>query len=1358
MDNNQQIEVPLGALSAEKDLLNNMYLSNVKKRLRALNQPSENDRKRWVWELIQNAKDSISKDNNKSSVDIEIEIKDNVVRFIHNGAPFTYKTRLALLYKYSEDKMGAESTGRFGTGFLTTHCLSKIVTIEGDVMDKNSVLGFSVTMYRDGQTDDELLAGIEKMIASQKWYEKAFGKTTFTYVIQTEDPGKDSLIKGMKNFYENIAQTLLFCPEIGKLSINDNGKKISIVRLKREVPLSTNITMSSFQICADSNNVRHFIKIHSSEQNTELTSKYKTPRNLRLELAVEVDDNKNIIYHKGHTQLYCALPLVGTEDQLTEPLYINCPDFEPDEERQRLLLSGNETIEVIPNDDDDQTRYVVASETGINRLIYKRIVKLYDAIVKYLSEAKYGNLYNLAIGLKGNKQYQDLDLDWFEAYVTNQYRRILTSYDVVKPLRENGCKKLSEVFVVKEKATLENELYLLMSSLFPTQMIDSSHNHNWAEVAWKELNIWNVEKLCEYISSLGNWNRIGLQGEELYRWYNSFLELVQEKGGDLLNNYTLLPDCTGLLHSFNDENLKQGEGITTLVMSILEGLGIDVKSILLDSNITAVQLGRIYNSTSFSVAIDEAVDSYLSSSNVIINEEFTKRLGKLISIVPSEKNPADAVFNTKRACIFKAIKELFVSEFTAYDNISCTEFTKQAWESLDTWLLKQIFNKIASLERLLSLPTGHDVIWLNNTLKGLVSYINVTELAKLKILPNQDGDFCTNNLLIDDKIPQELKSVEFVNLGAKITNRLLDNKIEASIFGITSKLTISDVSTLINQSLGKADTDIGKSVKEAAALNLIALLQKEKSKLTISDVSTLIDQLLGKANTDIEKSVKEAAASNLIALLQKEKSKLTISDASTLIDQLLGKADSVVGKSVKEAAALNLITLLPKEDSLSTLYKNQSELLEIAHTFLGEKVKTENKISINHNDETLWSRSNKIIVGLVLDVIRNSKNLETLQNILNLNETQTLSVLNKLYNYLNKCGISYQDDPIVPNQEGVFCAIEGMRTDLTNPINEAIKDISKSLADNDKLLYFRDILAHHGVNPQPTASIINPMTLVETRIIEIANQVSLWQDYKEPISRLFEEIYPEKEQLISNLPGLKSKYDSIMMNIVWNADDRRVMQGVRKRISKQMLHQLGSDSIDDVIQRIENVDKLQEENIKLQNDAINLQNEIARLKTELERFVLTSGIASSNPTIEDKMYFKEIRQKSEQYVYDMLKTQYGSDNVIWNNFERESYLPCDFLVKIPNGEIKYIECKGTPKDKQTFYMSQSEWFFYQDTKKKGESYEIYRVNNVEIAPELTIISNLDEWIEKKKIAPLLTSTETIEGGKVFMTILETDTV
>ena len=131
-----------------------------------------------------------------------------------------------------------------------------------------------------------------------------------------------------------------------------------------------------------------------------------------------------------------------------------------------------------------------------------------------------------------------------------------------------------------------------------------------------------------------------------------------------------------------------------------------------------------------------------------------------------------------------------------------------------------------------------------------------------------------------------------------------------------------------------------------------------------------------------------------------------------------------------------------------------------------------------------------------------------------------------------------------------------------------------------------------------------------------------------------------------------------------------------------------------------------------------------------------------------------LTQKSEKFVYDMLRNQYGFDNVIWNNSISESFLPYDFLVKMPNGINKYIECKGTAKDKQTFYMTQSEWFFYQEQKKTGTLYEIYRVNNIESTPYVTVINNLDEWIENKSIAPLLTSTETIEGGKVFMTIFK----
>ena len=89
---------------ATKDLLNNMYLSNVKKRLRQLNQPSVNDQRRWVWELIQNAKDSIANNPDRETVDIMIGVNDDRVVFMHNGDPFTPKAQLGLLYKYSQDK------------------------------------------------------------------------------------------------------------------------------------------------------------------------------------------------------------------------------------------------------------------------------------------------------------------------------------------------------------------------------------------------------------------------------------------------------------------------------------------------------------------------------------------------------------------------------------------------------------------------------------------------------------------------------------------------------------------------------------------------------------------------------------------------------------------------------------------------------------------------------------------------------------------------------------------------------------------------------------------------------------------------------------------------------------------------------------------------------------------------------------------------------------------------------------------------------------------------------------------------------------------------------------------------------
>lgn len=186
-------------------VLHKMYVSNVGNRLREMDVPSDVDCQRWAWELMQNAKDSIATPDKyikKTKVDIQLFLENDKVVFKHNGLPFNGKAYLALLYKYSDGKANnAESTGRFGTGFLTTYSLSKVVKVEGDIFNihydeklkdfdgtifdlGDNIAGFEVTMYRDGSTPEELIQGIERMEREKKFYiAEPSGWTTYTYIL-----------------------------------------------------------------------------------------------------------------------------------------------------------------------------------------------------------------------------------------------------------------------------------------------------------------------------------------------------------------------------------------------------------------------------------------------------------------------------------------------------------------------------------------------------------------------------------------------------------------------------------------------------------------------------------------------------------------------------------------------------------------------------------------------------------------------------------------------------------------------------------------------------------------------------------------------------------------------------------------------------------------------------------------------------------------------------------------------------------------------------------------------------------------------------------------------------------------------
>jgi hypothetical protein len=96
--------------------------SKIIDKLKALKDSNSPDTSyRWIWELIQNAKDVV---NTNGSVDIEITFSEisRTIEFCHNGRLFTTENIVFLIEQVSSKERSStgenrKTTGKFGTGF-----------------------------------------------------------------------------------------------------------------------------------------------------------------------------------------------------------------------------------------------------------------------------------------------------------------------------------------------------------------------------------------------------------------------------------------------------------------------------------------------------------------------------------------------------------------------------------------------------------------------------------------------------------------------------------------------------------------------------------------------------------------------------------------------------------------------------------------------------------------------------------------------------------------------------------------------------------------------------------------------------------------------------------------------------------------------------------------------------------------------------------------------------------------------------------------------------------------------------------------------------------------------------------------
>lgn len=865
MDNKTQIEQP-GVISGVLDeLLDNMYINNVDKRLRELDQPSENDCKRWIWELIQNAKDSIVEDNVKQFVDVKLIVKNELVVFKHNGSPFTAKALFGLLYKYSAgDINNTESTGRFGTGFLTTHTLSKIVSIEGDLykdIGKKELCGFTATMFRDGIDADELLEGVRRMRKSLSYTDEKNNWTTYTYHLTTEQ-NKIALQLGLENFIANIAQTMLFCKELNTVELDNNGAITKIIR-KQPKELENEIGISEFEITGNNPHTRKFLHKKLSKQSEDLTKRFKTDREVRLMAAIEIDNENNLVENETAPSHFCVLPLVGSEKHIL-PIYLNSPDFEPDSERQSLLLDGFVDWE------EHKELGTIITVRGINRLILKESIDLYDSLVSYICKNGYHKLYLLAKGLKRTPDFEkNFNKDWFEKEITLPYRDVLKQYEVVETDSVN--KKLfnddntPNIIIPSGNKEVRQKIYLLATELFPANLPLEKYASNWAFFAWNDCGLFEKEDLCKFVS-----DKVNASNLPSYDWLNKFLTFIKEEDETLFKKYALIPNINGDLISLENETFAEGVDLTDYMLDVLNGLGKDLTPALLNNNITAITLPIKIDKKSIAEEINEQTENIINDKILSVSEKIEKLL-PLLNTIPTIESTYKAEFILKQKQVHSFTKTLF-SDFQIIENAN-NDIPEKAFQTLHKWLITQLMVVVSDYKNINSLPESipDKIKWINSFIEFVSKEIKEGELDEYAIIPNQKGIFCfKKDLSLDDNIPEILKSEQAENFGLILKDTLLHKELNS--INISSKKDINTVIELINNIFRTADNlefaiylihlmpDISSSILHNSQKKLIEIVQKydyETCKShSVSNIICSNEDLWSKANNTIIKSYK----------------------------------------------------------------------------------------------------------------------------------------------------------------------------------------------------------------------------------------------------------------------------------------------------------------------------------------------------------------------------------------------------------------------------------------------------------------------------------------------------------------------
>lgn len=793
---------------------------------------NENASRRWIWELLQNAKD-VAYNDQPVSVAIEYNPEEGcaTLTFKHNGQPFSSDNITSLIHQVSSKKRKLDPsvkkrpTGKFGTGFLSTHLLSEKVDVFGIV--KEVMLPykeFCITLDRSASDPEEVLQSVSKsldavneLLNSEKDYagfNPANHNTKFVYHIQ--DKKMPVAQFGITDLHVSLPYTLAFTGEIAQVAVSHENIIYSVAKR---------------QILTD-----------GIEEITITEDIGKGPDNAVRSIIIVTGDKATIaleIYHKGESvgikpfnsvtpRLFCDFPLVGSHD-FPFPVILNCPDFNINEPRNGVWLTNREDKRVQENEE-----------------IMDEAIVLYQKLLSYAANNKWMNLYEICKTHTAT-QSEWLSKAWFDDTILKKLRNdILTTPLITTPLGKKAIIDDFDNAVIFFPDGLSDEVrdHIWQLSQYSYTLPPSGEVHEWAKVIWKNSLLITLPVLAREVETAGNLDGLSAflkKGTEPIPWLNQFYKAMALDVGfedDVIaGKYSIIPNQSGTFLVKNELKLDKEQKIQEEIKDALKLLGRDIRDQLISGKVYTGS--RIYFTTSTEQSYIDEMNLLLTGANISSDQKYSA-CDFIISLFP-----IDDCENVRRNNIYD------FSKFIYPDTVPEKKFIRHnsdIWKEADKIQIKAIVASIADKKNIGALNEAYFLEKSKAPLNFLHDFVDFLVISEMEsqlnltgkpILPDQHGDFkIKDGIYLDDgEIPEQLKIVA-AKLNYDVKAMLLDKAIYLDLPQART-ITIAAMASEISSKIIPAAAAHPRSedTKEACRLLLLFFIEHpDRAKLLFSEL------------------------------------------------------------------------------------------------------------------------------------------------------------------------------------------------------------------------------------------------------------------------------------------------------------------------------------------------------------------------------------------------------------------------------------------------------------------------------------------------------------------------------------------